>query len=414
MLSGILKALRQPFLIAKLLLWIALIFLLIHFLFDIVIGPTIVWLAGVITEKCPDPFVGICSATTDFVESPSSIAVTFVENFVATIFIAFLGYNYRTRVRHIIRHIVDDDELIIRSPLMSAAAPLVYGNARGIWQEFGLKADIEWNYAGHDALKDLQTGEAMISVASDFAIAKFLTSMGSDGKDPTQSYSVAPFAALKANLSLVIFNDEVYEKNNKVLYYPNSVHEEYIIRILRRDPVKFGEKTDSLSDMLCRVKRVGKYANDDFEPVGASLVWEPYNEFYADIFGAGSPRVQLATSLEWYLCIMANAEYLKNRPGRARAIRDAVQKSCRGASGARRDLSSLMARSIPEELAGINIKHLERVLAKENNIVFGVNSNFPGYKAKINQMYTEGIEGAREGLGYLKAASDREALWPLT
>ena len=359
-------------------------------------------------------FVYLCNIYESFGMDYQS-GKTILTNLLAGVFFAFLGLQFSSILRKKISAFFGVQNLRVSVPLMSSVAPIIHGIQKGIWEDHDLSVRLKWNYSGQNSLLELedefnsQSNEINIAIATDYAIAKYLSN---NQVDANRQLVILPFVAIENHMSLVIFDNEKYGKYKKILYYPDSAQEEYLIRVLNRSPEEC-VKAKNLIDLICKVSGL-EPDNEGKRDCGAGILWEPYNKKYEDLFQAQDVVTPQAEVFKWVLCVVVAKSSLSGTNGKkiANSIYDVIVKTCNESviEGNREELATIMAQSIPEQLSGITKIHLSDIL-KGKQVKFGTDNATELFEEKIKLYSSEKEKFANIQLGVGQLMQLEHTLW---
>lgn len=316
-----------------------------------------------------------------------------LQSSVAALLIAWAAYIWRVKIRRFFQ----PQLIYIRAPLMLGVAPLIIARSRdvGIWERHGLNMDLDFRYAGRKALEDLYSPDnpCPLAVASDVALSTFL-----GHKDYRDSHlSVIPFVRIKDHLKIIVrrnnrdgsleFSRVGDLKGKRIGYYPDSVHNDFLDSQEIFDTSVMVELTSVMDCFRTLV----------VEPRGvdACVLWEPHYHAFKDIADVGIINDTDATPYEWFLCLVAKAEYTKTNEAVAQkivwAMRDATAycEVDRNHQSVIRDCASFLH----TEFTGITRDGLETLLNRKQH-EFGVEEILVPFRNKLMTLIEKGGDTA--------------------
>jgi len=329
----------------------------------------------------------------------------FLPSLLSALIVAWGAYIWRAEIRRFFL----PQLTYIRAPIMVGIAPLIVARSKeiGIWEKYGLNMDLDFRYAGIDALIDLFKPEVHcpIIVASDVAIASFL----GHENNRTKKIKVIPFVKIKDHLKIIVrkrntqnpqpeYNTLAELKGREIGYYPDSVHDDFLSEfdLFNKDSLK---KIDSVFECY-RKLAVEK-------TVEACILWEPHYAAFNKFSDLHIINTEDTREYNWFLCLAATENYIKHND----QIVHRILRALKGATAYCRDKSNeeIVIREciayLHTEFTGLIPDELKQLLKKRQHD-FSVDENLNDFKKKLMQLIHKG-GNTGEGAAILLVS-----LWP--
>lgn len=300
----------------------------------------------------------------------SSFFIGFLSSLSAGVLFAYLAKRFKSRIK---KWFLPPTLLHVRAPLMLASAPLFVSKTLSSWEERDLDVDLDFRYAGANALQDLHDNRCQFAVASEVALASFL----SDTKKVPYSVRVMPFAQIEDHLKFVVPEKSHIEtvdglkEGGRIAYLKDSVHNDF----LRMCDLAQAELKDKRNVMECYYAMVG--GNPE---VDACVLWEPHYRAFNNRYGMRllSDKV----SYTWFLCLVAKDEFVNENPHIVRnilGVMRAVTERCEEDHDA--VINACLA-YLHTEFTGVGKDELRELLNKGKHH-FAIDSNVVSYRNKL-------------------------------
>jgi len=332
----------------------------------------------------------------------------YVSELIAAAVLGFLGYYFRRDLMPFIDKFVKPVRLRTRLPLMIASAPIILGVERHVWREHGIDISFDWRYAGRDALDDLLKDDCDIAVASDYAVAKFMST------NFDYEIGILPFVHIQDHIQVVALEAETYDtvKQNRIAFFPNSVHEDFLAQVLNVN----AEQRGHYPHVSSSIEAVGKILPLTKDPVEANsfVLWEPHYQAFKKIRGLKLVDIPGSKDYHWFLCVVAKRLYLEENKRVAKNILRAVRKSCSLCVDNSDDIMKACMKYFPQEFAGLSEDDLRTVFpaSAKSPHSFGVDSNLKPYLDKLKSIETRHPEIASGMARLTDRFKKDDALWP--
>ena len=318
----------------------------------------------------------------------------FWQSLGASMLVVWVGFTFRVPIRRFFQPHVT----YVRAPLMLGVAPLIIARAEGIWERHGLNMDLDFRYAGKDALDDLQDDRCPFAVASDVALCSFL------GRERDQRLYFMPFVRIDDQLRFVVrknngnpeYQGSVDLMDKPIGYYPDSVHDHLLYKLGLFDPKNVKAMTSILG--CYRALAVER-------SVEACLLWEPHYRAFTNFEDISTLNDDRMRDYVWFLCLAAKRDYLVAHRETAQRVLMAMRGATGSCRGRHDTIVTQCASFLHSEFTGIQLEELHAIL-DERNHDFGVDSSVPPLLHKLNDLKS-GLEGIAFGAGSL-----RDSLWP--
>ena len=326
-----------------------------------------------------------------------------ISSLTASLILAWAAYIWRVNIRRFFQPQI----IYIRAPLMLGVAPLIVARSRevGIWDKHGLNMDLDFRYAGRQALEDLFKPDSLcpIAVASDVALSRFL----SKPENRSHKVKVIPFVRIEDHLKIVVRKngDGQLEyakpgdlKGKSIGYYPDSVHGDFLAKLEIFDEQMMKSKNTVLE---CY------HALAVSREVEACVLWEPHYYAFTKFNDVGTVNNIDPSPYKWFLCLVAREDYTRHNEQVAAkilwAIKDAADycQSEDHRPSVIRDCASFLH----TEFTGIDEEGL-RTLLNKNHHVFGVDDLLKPFGEKLSALIDNGTQQLRFG-----AATLQRSLW---
>lgn len=244
---------------------------------------------------------------------------------------------------------------VIRLPLMLASSPFILAKKFHIFERNDLEIELDFRYAGIDALSDLQKGVCNLAVASDIALIRYM------GENYDFKVYTLPFVKIKNHIKILVADLSITDINGlsdkTIAFIKDSVHEHFIDLLCKKFCIEIKRiEADGIIDCFTLVSE---------NKAQACIFWEPYYLSMEKLFHLKPIEIDL--SYEWYLCLVAKNDFIRRNSAFEKDVFESLQSATIKCNTDHVNVAKTCITYMHPEFTGLNEDSLDKLLDGEKS-----------------------------------------------